>query len=91
MTATVVHNHVPIFRVVRRGWPDPADAKFSQLSRVDNRWNTPGFPALYCCCSETVARAIMREISTGLPASIWPICKRPHSRNSGDSLVRRAD
>jgi hypothetical protein len=62
MTATVVHEHVPIFRVVRRGWPDAADTRFSQFSHVNNRWNTPRFPALYCCCSETVARAIVRDI-----------------------------
>jgi len=62
MTATVVHEHAPIFRVIRRGWPDPDDARFSQFSRVNNRWNTPSFPALYCCCSETVARAIVRDI-----------------------------
>jgi transcriptional regulator with XRE-family HTH domain len=35
MTATVVHEHLPIFRVVRRGWPDAADTRFSQLSDVN--------------------------------------------------------
>ena len=40
----------------------PPNARFSQLSHVNNRWNTPSFPALYCCCSETVARAIVRDI-----------------------------
>jgi hypothetical protein len=36
--------------------------EISQLSHVNNRWNTPSFPALYCCCSEIVARAIVRDI-----------------------------
>jgi RES domain-containing protein len=33
----------------------------SQLATADNRWNTPEFPALYCCCSPVVARAIVRD------------------------------
>src|SRR5947199_180585 len=62
MSAMVVHDHVPVFRVVRRGWAEALDARFSQRRDVDNRWNTPEFPALYCCCSEAVARAIVRDI-----------------------------
>jgi hypothetical protein len=62
MTATVHHTHSPIFRVVRRGWPDPIDATFSQSPKVDNRWNTVDFPALYCCCSETLASSIVKDI-----------------------------
>ena len=59
---TEVHDHVPIYRVVRRGWANPLDSSFSQHPGVDNRWNLPEFPALYCCCSETVARAIVTDI-----------------------------
>jgi hypothetical protein len=62
MTATVDHNHLPIYRVVRRGWPDPIDATFSQGPKVDNRWNSADFPALYCCCTEEVAGAIVKDI-----------------------------
>lgn len=36
-----------------------ADASSSQTVS-DNRWNTPEFPALYCCCSVTVAQAVAR-------------------------------
>lgn len=60
MTATVLHFHVPLFRVGPRSWTDPIDASFSQR-RADNRWNTPAFPALYCCCSERVARAVVED------------------------------
>jgi RES domain-containing protein len=60
MTATVPHVHVPLFRVGPRSWTDPIDASFSQ-TRADNRWNTPAFPALYCCCSERVARAVVED------------------------------
>jgi RES domain-containing protein len=55
------HEHVPVYRVVRSGWVDPVDTTFSQLATADNRWNTPAFPALYCCCSPAVARAIVRD------------------------------
>jgi hypothetical protein len=58
MTSAIQHAHVPIYRVVRKGWPNPLDTTFSQRANADNRWNTPEFPALYCCCSEAVARAI---------------------------------
>lgn len=34
------------------------DASHSQLVTT-NRWNTPAFPAMYCCCSRPVARAIV--------------------------------
>jgi len=59
---TVAHNHVPLYRVIRRGWADPLDTSFSQRALADNRWNTPDFPALYCSCSERVARAIARDV-----------------------------
>lgn len=59
---TVRHEHVPLFRVVRRGWRDPLDASYSRRSSANNRWNTSDFPALYCSCSERVARAIARDI-----------------------------
>ena len=62
MSSTTVHDHVPVFRVVRRGWVDELDTSYSQRPDVDNRWNTPDFPALYCCCSEPVARAIVRDV-----------------------------
>src|SRR5437667_10107148 len=62
MSTTVAHVHVPIFRVVRRGWADALATSFSQRPGVDNRWNTRDFPALYCCCSEAVVRAIVSGI-----------------------------
>lgn len=55
------HTHEPVFRVVRAGWRDPLDASFSQ-TKPDNRWNTAEFPALYCCCSEAVARAVVLDV-----------------------------
>jgi RES domain-containing protein len=58
---TVQHDHVPVFRVVRVGWRRPLDASFSQ-TKGDRRWNTPDFPALYCCCSVLVARAVTRDL-----------------------------
>lgn len=63
MTAPVAveHRHVPVYRVVRRSWADPLDTSFSQ-QKTDNRWNTPDFPALYCCCSEPVARAVTLDV-----------------------------
>ncbi len=59
-TRTVAHRH-PVYRVVRAGWRDPLAVAFSQRA-VSNRWNTPEFPALYCCCSDRVARAVTRDI-----------------------------
>ncbi len=56
------HLHEPIYRVVRRSWPNPLDASFSQQRAIDNRWNTGGFPALYCCCSLPVARAVALDV-----------------------------
>lgn len=63
MTGPIVseHRHIPIYRVVRRSWADPLDSSWSQ-SAPDNRWNTPEFPALYCCCSPAVARAVTLDI-----------------------------
>jgi RES domain-containing protein len=57
----VEHTHQPVYRVVRRSWADPLDVSYSQ-SRRDNRWNTSEFPALYCCCSERVARAVALDV-----------------------------
>jgi len=57
----VRHRHIPIYRVIRRGWADPLDASFSQL-RTDSRWNTGEFSALYCCCSQRVAVAVANEL-----------------------------
>lgn len=55
------HRHQPVYRVVRAGWGDPLDASYSRRA-PDRRWNTPDFPALYCCCSETVARAVVHDV-----------------------------
>lgn len=55
------HDHVPVHRVVRAAWDDPLDASFSQR-KADRRWNTEGFPALYCCCSVAVARAVAQDV-----------------------------
>ncbi len=57
----VLHRHRPLYRVVRAGWADPLDPGFSQR-RPDRRWNTAAFPALYCCCSPRVARAVARDL-----------------------------
>jgi RES domain-containing protein len=56
------HTHQPVYRVLRAGWSDPLDASFSQGARAGNRWNNPDFPALYCCCSERVARAVVLDV-----------------------------
>ena len=56
------HSHQPVYRVVRRSWRNPLDATFSQRPTADNRWNTNRFPALYCCCSVTVARAVALDV-----------------------------
>jgi RES domain-containing protein len=50
-----------LYRVVRAGWSDPLDATWSQTAR-DRRWNTADFPALYCCLSLDVARAVTRDL-----------------------------
>ncbi len=50
-----------LYRVVRAGWSDPLDASFSRRA-ADNRWNTSGFAALYCCGSLLVARAVARDV-----------------------------
>ena len=54
------HRH-EVFRVVRAGWTDPLSATFSR-SAPDRRWNTSDFGALYLCCSEGVARAIVNDL-----------------------------
>lgn len=56
----LAHSH-RIFRVVRTGWQDATDASHSQR-KPDNRWNTAEFPALYCCCSVPVARAVTLDV-----------------------------
>lgn len=55
------HRHRPVYRVVRRGWADPLDTAFSR-QQTANRWNSPAFPALYCCCSERVARGVTLDL-----------------------------
>lgn len=55
------HDHTPVHRVVRAGWRDPLDASFSQRT-ADRRWNSENFPALYCCCSVGVARAVALDV-----------------------------
>jgi RES domain-containing protein len=63
MTAplTMAHGHIPLYHVVRKSWKYPLDASLSQVSR-DRRWNTSEFPALYCSCSERMARAIVIDL-----------------------------
>jgi RES domain-containing protein len=55
------HRHEPVYRVVRSGWADPLDASHSRRT-PDRRWNDAAFPALYCCCSEAVARAVALDV-----------------------------
>lgn len=55
------HRHVPVYRVVRARWDDPLDASYSRTA-PDRRWNTAAFPALYCCCSIGVARAVALDV-----------------------------
>lgn len=57
----ILHSHLGVYRVIRRTWRDPLDASFSQRE-TDNRWNTPEFPALYCCCSLRVARTVTLDL-----------------------------
>jgi len=59
--AVVSHRHAPLYRVVKAGYRDPLDATYSQRN-ADRRWNTEAFPALYCCCSTGVARAVALDI-----------------------------
>jgi hypothetical protein len=58
MPLTMDHSHGPLYRVVRQRCPDPLDISHSRRRFGDYRWNTSEFPALYCCCSEWVARAV---------------------------------
>jgi RES domain-containing protein len=60
-TPLVLAQEGPLYRVVRAGWSDPLDATWSQTAG-DRRWNTVDFPALYCCRSLEVARAITRDL-----------------------------
>lgn len=50
-----------LYRVVRRGWANPLDTSFSRTA-ADQRWNSEGFEALYCCGSEPVARAVTLDV-----------------------------
>jgi len=61
MSIFIQHTHEPVYRVVRANWADPLDAGFS-LRGEGGRWNTPEFPALYCCCSPGVARAVAMDV-----------------------------
>ena len=54
----IEHDHKPLYRVVRRGCTDPLDISHSKRRLGDYRWNSGEFGALYCCCSEWVARAV---------------------------------
>jgi len=54
------HTHIPLLRVVPRRYIDDAGNAAPSQERADNRWNTPAFPALYCCCSLPVAAAVAR-------------------------------
>jgi RES domain-containing protein len=60
-TISIQHTHEPVLRVIRAGWANPLDASFSQTNAT-NRWNTNRFPALYCCCSESVAIAVAEDV-----------------------------
>ncbi len=55
------HTRQPLYRVVRRGWKHPLDASYSRLN-VRHRWNTEDYPALYCCATAAVARAVTMDI-----------------------------
>jgi len=55
----VDHDHAPVFRVLRAGHTNPLDVSHSRAR--PGRWNTPDFPALYSCCSETSAKAVARD------------------------------
>lgn len=61
MPRLVDHAHQPIYRVIRTSWGDSLDTSFSTTGE-NRRWNTPEFPALYCCCSEAVARAVALDL-----------------------------
>ncbi|MCX6635012.1 MAG: RES family NAD+ phosphorylase [Acidobacteria bacterium] len=61
MSRFIEHTHEPVYRVVRANRADPLDAGFSRRGE-GGRWNTPEFPALYCCCSPVVARAVALDV-----------------------------
>jgi hypothetical protein len=50
MSRFIEHLHEPVYRVVRADRADPLEAGFTE------------FPALYCCCSPGVARAVAIDI-----------------------------
>ena len=59
---SVRHDHEPLYRLVRASWSDPLDASFSR-GQSSNRWNPPSaFAALYTCCGESVARAVVLDL-----------------------------
>ena len=61
MTERVVgHTHVPLLRVIPREYVNDATNAAPSQAKTDNRWNTPAFPALYCCCALSVAIAVAR-------------------------------
>jgi RES domain-containing protein len=61
MSTFIDHAHEPVYRVVRANRADPLDAGLSRRGE-GGRWNTLEFPALYCCCSPAVARAVALDI-----------------------------
>ncbi len=56
------HTHQPVYRVVGRACENPLDPSHTQRRSHPGAWNTPEFAALYCCCSEWVARAVARDV-----------------------------
>ena len=60
MSELRIHDHVhqPLHRVVAGWCRDPLDASASRGYASGMRWNSADFPALYCCCSEWVARGV---------------------------------
>lgn len=58
----IVDWNAPLYRIVRREWiADALNASFSRRMAA-RRWNTAQFPALYCCASHRVARAVVRDL-----------------------------
>jgi len=60
MNKLINHNHIPIYRVVPASTNDVLNTDYSL--KKNNRWNTEKFPALYACCSEKVAKAVIQDI-----------------------------
>ncbi len=80
----IEHDHVPLYRVVRAGWPNPLDTTFSRTT--GGRWNAPeAHEVLYACCSESVARSIVADILRigaleigDLRPEYWPVLAELH-------------